>query len=245
MRSYFTLVLICCYCIYVIPAFADEVIISEPGVMITYSPELHNKSQMVFRKYNFSLSQPTKVRLNFKSEIANKVSIKLIETETEIPIRAFDKAILKRYSPCNIEADLSAKAYTFLVLQHRPVGSINNTGVYSFSMSKIDEPSPVVDKKVQSQNNTLPNKPILEAEPTDSVDKTKQTSNSNVTKESQIDLDRPSEKQKSINISFGSSVKDWISLITECGALFGYFVSKKWIAFAGGTMLAALIKIYL
>lgn len=244
MRNYFALILLCFCCVCNSIIFADELIISEPSAMITYSPDLHDKNQVVFRKYNFSLLQPTKVRLNFKSEIDNKVSIKLIETETEIPIKAFDKAILKRYSPCNIEADLSAKAYTFLVLQHRPVGSINNTGVYSFSMIKIDEHSPVVDKKVQSQNNTLPNKPILEVEPTDSVDKTKQTSNNKVTKESQIDLDRQSEKQKSINISFGSSVKDWISLITECVALFSYFVSKKWIAFAGGTMLAVSIRFY-
>lgn len=45
MRSYFTLVLVCFYCIHVIPAFADEVIISEPGAMITYSPKLHNKNR--------------------------------------------------------------------------------------------------------------------------------------------------------------------------------------------------------
>ena len=91
MRSYFTLVLVCFYCIHVIPAFADEVIISEPGAMITYSPELHNKNQMIFRKYNFSLSQPARVRLNFKSNIDNNVSIKLIETETENSIKPFEK----------------------------------------------------------------------------------------------------------------------------------------------------------
>lgn len=245
MKNYVTLILLCFCCVCNSIIFANELIISETSAMITYSPDLHDKNQVVFRKYNFSLSQPTKVRLNFKSEIDNKVSIKLIEKETEIPIKAFDKTILKRYSPCNLEVDLSAKAYTFLVLQHRPVGSINNTGMYSFSMSKIDEPSAVVDKKVQPQNNTLSNKPILEVKSTDSTNKIKQINNSKLINESQIVLDRQNEKQKSINISFGSSVKDWISLITECGALFGYFVSKKWIAFVGGTMLAALIKFYL
>ena len=67
--------------------------------MITYSPELHNKNQMVFRKYNFSLSQPARVRLNFKSNIDNKVSIKLIETETEKLLQYIFDVTTKYYLP--------------------------------------------------------------------------------------------------------------------------------------------------
>lgn len=194
MRSYFTLVLVCFYCIYVIPAFADEVIISEPGAMITYSPELHNKNQMVFRKYNFSLSQPARVRLNFKSNIDNKVSIKLIETETENSIEPFKETIVKRSSPCNIEADLSAKAYTFLVLQHRPIGSVNNTGTYSFVMNTVDEPVPVVEKTVTDTSTPAPKQQIIKSGSPNNDNSVKQGSDTTETSKQVSCIDKKVKK---------------------------------------------------
>lgn len=143
---------------------AEEKIVEEPGIMITYSPELHTQNEILFRKYKFSLSEPTKIKLNFKSNIENKVSIKLIETDSEIPIKNFSKTILRRYSPYNIEADLAANNYTFLVYQHRPIGSTNNTGRYSFTISKVIKQQPVTEKvqtktddKINSSNNTSKN----------------------------------------------------------------------------------------
>lgn len=242
MRSYFTLVLVCFYCIYVIPAFADEVIISEPGVMITYSPELHNKSQIVFRKYNFSLSQPARVRLNFKSNIDNKVSIKLIETETENSIEPFKETIVKRYSPCNIEADLSAKTYTFLVLQHRPIGSVNNTGTYSFVMNKLDESVPVVEKTVTATSTPAPKQPIIKSGSANNDNSVKQGSDTNETSKQVSSIDKQSEKT---NTNSGDNARDLLSLVTVLGTILEYWSAKKWIALFGGIISAVLFKYYL
>lgn len=242
MRSYFTLVLVCFYCIYVIPAFADEVIISEPGVMITYSPELHNKSQMVFRKYNFSLSQPARVRLNFKSNIDNKVSIKLIETETENSIEPFKETIDKRYSPCNIEADLSAKAYTFLVLQHRPIGSVNNTGTYSFVMNTVDESVPVVEKTVTATSTPAPKQQIIKSGSANNDDSIKQGSDTNETSKQVSSMDKKSGKT---NTNSSDDIRDLLSLVTDLGTILEYCLAKKWVILYGVGILAILLKLYL
>lgn len=242
MRSFFTLVLVCFYCIYVIPAFADEVIISEPGAMITYSPELHNKNQMIFRKYNFSLSQPARVRLNFKSNIDNKVSIKLIETETENSIKHFEKIIIKRYSPCNIEADLSAKAYTFLVLQYRPIGSVNNTGTYSFVMNKLDESVPVVEKIVTDTSASALKQPIIKSGSANNDDSVKQGSDATETSKQVSCIDKKSEKT---NTNSGDDTRDLLSLVTVLGTILEYWLAKKWIVLFGGIISAVLFKYYL
>ncbi|WP_293556987.1 hypothetical protein [Phascolarctobacterium sp.] len=242
MRSFFTLVLVCFYCIYVIPAFADEVIISEPGVMITYSPELHNKSQMVFRKYNFSLSQPARVRLNFKSNIDNKVSIKLIETETENSIEPFKETIVKRSSPCNIEADLSAKAYTFLVLQHRPIGSVNNTGTYSFVMNTLDESVPVVEKTVTVTSTPAPKQQIIKSGSANNDNSVKQGSDTNETSKQVSSIDKQSEKT---NINSGDDTRDLLSLVADLGTILEYCLAKKWVILYGVGILAILLKPYL
>lgn len=242
MRSYFTLALVCFYCIYVIPAFADEVIISEPGAMITYSPELHNKNQMVFRKYNFSLSQPERVRLNFKSNIDNKVSIKLIETETENSITPFEKTIIKRYSPCNIEADLSAKAYTFIVLQHRPIGSVNNTGTYSFVMNTVDEPVPVVEKTVTDTSTPAPKQQIIKSDSANNDNSVKQGSDTNETSKQVSSIDKQSEKT---NTNSGDDTRDLLSLVTVLETILEYWLAKKWIVLFGGIISAVLFKYYL
>ena len=242
MRSYFTLVLVCFYCIYVIPAFADEVIISEPGAMITYSPELHNKNQMVFRKYNFSLSQPARVRLNFKSNIDNKVSIKLIETETENSIEPFKETIVKRSSPCNIEADLSAKVYTFLVLQHRPIGSVNNTGTYSFVMNTLDESVPVVEKTVTATSTPAPKQQIIKSGSANNDNSVKQGSDTTETSKQVSCIDKKSEKT---NTNSGDDTRDLLSLVTVLGTILEYCLSKKWIVLFGGIISAVLFKYYL
>ncbi len=242
MRSYFTLVLVCFYCIYVIPAFADEVIISEPGAMITYSPELHNKNQIVFRKYNFSLSQPARVRLNFKSNIDNKVSIKLIETETENSIEPFKETIVKRSSPCNIEADLSAKAYTFLVLQHRPIGSVNNTGTYSFVMNTVDEPVPVVEKTVTDTSTPAPKQSIIKSGSANNDDSIKQGSDTNETSKQVSSIDKKSGKT---NTNSGEDIRDLLSLVTDLGTILEYCLAKKWVILYGVGILAILLKPYL
>lgn len=240
MRSYFTLVLVCFYCIYVIPAFADEVIISEPGVMITYSPELHNKSQIVFRKYNFSLSQPARVRLNFKSNIDNKVSIKLIETETENSIEPFKETIVKRYSPCNIEADLSAKTYTFLVLQHRPIGSVNNTGTYSFVMNKLDESVPVVEKTVTATSTPAPKQPIIKSGSANNDNSVKQGSDTNETSKQVSSIDKQSEKT---NINSGDDTRDLLSLVADLGTILDYVLAKRWILLFLGVIMSFFVKL--
>lgn len=240
MRSYFTLVLVCFYCIHVIPAFADEVIISEPGAMITYSPELHNKNQMIFRKYNFSLSQPARVRLNFKSNIDNNVSIKLIETETENSIKPFEKIIIKRYSPCNIEADLSAKAYTFLVLQHRPIGSVNNTGTYSFVMNTLDEPVPVVEKTVTDTSTPAPKQPIIKSGSANNDDSIKQGSDTNETSKQVSSIDKKSGKT---NTSSGDDIRDLLSLVTDLGTILEYCSAKKWVLIFIGIITSIFVKL--
>lgn len=242
MRSYFTLVLVCFYCIYVISAFADEVIISEPGAMITYSPELQNKNQMIFRKYNFSLSQPARVRLNFKSNIDNKVSIKLIETETENSIKPFEKIIIKRYSPCNIEADLSAKAYTFLVLQYRPIGSVNNTGTYSFVMNKLDESVPVVEKTVTDTSASAPKQPIIKSGSANNDDSVKQGCDANETSKHVSSIDKQSEKT---NINSVDDTRDLLSLVADLGTILDYGLAKRWMVLFGGIISAVLFKYYL
>lgn len=242
MRSYFTLVLVCFYCIYVIPAFADEVIISEPGAMITYSPELHNKNQMAFRKYSFSLSQPARVRLNFKSNIDNKVSIKLIETETENSITPFEKTIVKRYSPCNIEANLSAKAYTFIVLQHRPIGSVNNTGTYSFVMNTVDEPVPVVEKTVTDTSTPVPKQPIIKSGSANNDDSIKQGSDTNETSKQVSSMDKKSGKT---NTNSSDDIRDLLSLVTDLGTILEYCLAKKWVILYRVGILAILLKLYL
>lgn len=240
MRSYFTLVLVCFYCIYVIPAFADEVIISEPGAMITYSPELQNKNQMIFRKYNFSLSQPARVRLNFKSNIDNKVSIKLIETETENSIKPFEKIIIKRYSPCNIEADLSAKAYTFLVLQYRPIGSVNNTGTYSFVMNKLDESVPVVEKIVTDTSASAPKQPIIKSGSANNEDSVKQGCDATETSKHVSSIDKQSEKT---NINSVDDTRDLLSLVADLGTILDYFLAKKWMLGFIVAIVSVLVKL--
>lgn len=240
MRSYFTLVLVCFYCIHVIPAFADEVIISEPGAMITYSPELHNKNQMIFRKYNFSLSQPARVRLNFKSNIDNNVSIKLIETETENSIKPFEKTIVKRFSPCNIEADLSAKAYTFLVLQHRPIGSVNNTGTYSFVMNTVDESVPVVEKTVTATSTPAPKQQIIKSGSANNDNSVKQGSDTTETSKQVSCIDKKSEKT---NTSSGDDIRDLLSLVTDLGTILEYCSAKKWILIFIGIITSIFVKL--
>lgn len=242
MRSYFTLVLVCFYCIYIIPVFADEVIISEPGVMITYSPELHNKSKMVFRKYNFSLSQPARVRLNFKSNIDNKVSIKLIETETENSIEPFKETIVKRSSPCNIEADLSAKAYTFLVLQHRPIGSVNNTGTYSFVMNTVDETVPVVEKTVTDTSTPAPKQPIIKSGSANNDDSIKQGSDTNETSKQVSSIDKQSEKT---NINSGDDTRDLLSLVADLGTILDYVLAKRLMFAFFVVIMSVLVKLNL
>lgn len=242
MRSYFTLVLVCFYCIYVIPAFADEVIISEPGAMITYSPELHNKNQMVFRKYNFSLSQPARVRLNFKSNIDNKVSIKLIETETENSIEPFKETIVKRSSPCNIEADLSAKAYTFLVLQHRPIASVNNTGTYSFVMNKVDEPVPVVEKTVTDTSTPAPKQQIINSGSPNNDNSVKKGSDTTETSKQVSCIDKKSEKT---NTNSGDDIRDLFSLVTDLGTILDYVLAKRWMLVFFIAIMSVLVKLIL
>lgn len=167
------------------------------------------------------------------------MSIKLIEIETENSITPFEKTIVKRYSLCNIEADLSAKAYTFIVLQHRPIGSVNNTGTYSFVMNTVDEPFPVIEKTVTDTSTPAPKQQIIKSGSANNDNSVKQGSDTNETSKQVSSIDKQSEKT---NTNSGDDTRDLLSLVTVLGTILEYWLTKKWIVLFGVGILAILLN---
>lgn len=110
--------------------FADTLLTGQGT--ITYPQEKEKRSEVLFTKYSFGVSETSVVTLHFISDIDKNVVIKVINSETENEVKAFCQRISKDRSPFNETINLAAGNYTLMVYKVKSTNSSHNTGRYRF-----------------------------------------------------------------------------------------------------------------
>ena len=100
--------------------------------IITYPQEKEKRSEVLFAKHSFTVSETSVVTLHFISHIDNNVIIKVINSETENEIKAFCQRISRDSSPFDETINLAAGKYTLMVYKVKSTNSSYNTGEYAF-----------------------------------------------------------------------------------------------------------------
>lgn len=135
--------------------FAETILNGER--FISYVAGKDSRNRVIVEKYNFILSESTRVKLHFISKVRNNVSFKLIETETENTINVLSKELAIDKSPFTQEVDLDSGKYTFIVYKEPSYGSVHNTGKYRFSFDKVQMtrmvPEKTIDKTYENTSN--------------------------------------------------------------------------------------------
>lgn len=127
--------------------------------IITYPQEKEKRSEVLFAKHPFTVSEVSDVTLHFISNIDNYVVIRVINSETENEIKAFCQRISRGSSPFNETVNMAAGNYTLMVYKVKSTNSSHNTGAYRFVITadavarqqvvvpEIREAAPVVEKQ--------------------------------------------------------------------------------------------------
>lgn len=127
--------------------------------IITYPQEKEKRSEVLFAKHPFTVSEISDVTLHFISNIDNYVVIRVVNSETENEIKAFCRRISRGSSPFNETVNMAAGNYTLMVYKVKSTNSFHNTGAYRFVITadavarqqvvvpEVREAAPVVEKQ--------------------------------------------------------------------------------------------------
>lgn len=132
-----------------------EAILSGTGI-ITYPQEEERKSVILYEKYPFKVNTASNINLHFISKVEDYIEIRVINSDSENEIKAFNRRIRRDQSPFDETVHMAAGNYCLIVYKVKSSNSTHNTGQFSFliTANKIEPVSSVPVKVPEEKKIT-------------------------------------------------------------------------------------------